>query len=146
MTEKQRQALRKHMDKIKSDPILLAEYRERHKKYKKNHIEKKGIENYRHEQKKYHSEYRKTEKGKEIKKSLKIRSNKLSFRFRVMTRDNFTCQYCGRNVKDDGMKIEVDHIIPRSKGGKDTFDNLVTACYECNQGKGSRLLSDHFML
>jgi len=56
-------------------------------------------------------------------------------RFDVLKRDGFTCQYCGRRTPD--VLLEVDHIIPKSKGGPDTIDNLVTACFDCNRGKGA---------
>jgi hypothetical protein len=59
----------------------------------------------------------------------------LTLRFRVLERDNFTCVYCGRNPSDDGVKLEVDHIFPKSRGGTDELANLVTSCRECNQGK-----------
>ncbi len=58
----------------------------------------------------------------------------LNLRFKVLHRDNFTCQYCGRTPKD-GVKLEIDHIIPRKNGGNAVFENLITACSECNQGK-----------
>ena len=58
-------------------------------------------------------------------------------------RDNFICQYCGRNVKEDKIKLQADHKIPRSKGGKDVFSNFITACEECNLGKGDILLLEH---
>jgi 5-methylcytosine-specific restriction endonuclease McrA len=51
----------------------------------------------------------------------------------IMHRDNYTCQYCGK--KSD---LTIDHIIPRSRGGKDTWDNVVVACLRCNVVKGSR--------
>jgi CRISPR/Cas system Type II protein with McrA/HNH and RuvC-like nuclease domain len=54
-------------------------------------------------------------------------------RFKVFKRDNFRCQYCGRT--SDETILEVDHIIPRSKGGNEDFGNLITACRECNRGK-----------
>jgi hypothetical protein len=60
-------------------------------------------------------------------------------RFEIFQRDNFTCQYCNR-TKDDGIKLVVDHIIPVSEGGKTIFDNLITACEECNSGKSNKLL------
>jgi hypothetical protein len=63
----------------------------------------------------------------------------LKLRFLIFTRDNFTCQYCGRRV-EDGAKLVIDHIRPFSKGGKTTEDNLVTACFECNMGKRDILL------
>lgn len=54
-------------------------------------------------------------------------------RFNVLNRDNFTCQYCGRQVPN--VKLHVDHITPRARGGRDSIDNYITACSDCNQGK-----------
>lgn len=51
----------------------------------------------------------------------------------VMIRDKFTCAYCG-SKKD----LTIDHIIPKSRGGKSTFDNCVTSCKSCNNHKGDR--------
>lgn len=51
-------------------------------------------------------------------------------RFKVLERDWFRCQYCWKNGKD--VSLEVDHIIPKSKGWTDEFDNLITCCRECN--------------
>lgn len=61
-------------------------------------------------------------------------------RFEVFKRDGFTCQYCGRKTPE--VVLEVDHIIPKSKGGGDELENLVTSCWECNRGKGASLLDD----
>ena len=61
-------------------------------------------------------------------------------RFEVFKRDRFTCQYCGKSSPD--VTLQVDHIIPVSKGGKNDMMNLVTACSDCNLGKGARELSD----
>ena len=59
-------------------------------------------------------------------------------RFRVMKRDNFKCQYCGRSpATDPKIILHVDHIIPWSKGGETTFENLRTLCSTCNRGKGN---------
>jgi 5-methylcytosine-specific restriction endonuclease McrA len=55
-------------------------------------------------------------------------------RFNVFLRDRFTCQYCG-----DREDLTFDHLIPRSKGGHTTWDNVVTACSPCNLRKGDRL-------
>lgn len=63
-------------------------------------------------------------------------------RFEVFKRDNFTCQYCGRNVKEDGVKLQCDHKVPKSKGGEDILSNLETACEQCNQGKKAVLLEN----
>lgn len=60
-------------------------------------------------------------------------------RFTILERDNFTCQYCGRTPQD-GVKLHIDHIIPKSKGGSDKKDNLITACEECNLSKSNKSL------
>lgn len=54
-------------------------------------------------------------------------------RFEVFKRDGFQCGYCGKTPP--GVVLEVDHIDPKSKGGKDGLDNLITACFDCNRGK-----------
>ena len=51
----------------------------------------------------------------------------------VLRRDKHTCQYCGST-----KQLTLDHIIPRSKGGKHTWDNVVIACERCNSRKGDR--------
>lgn len=51
----------------------------------------------------------------------------------VMRRDRFRCQYCGSHER-----LTVDHVLPKSRGGKDTWENLVTACTPCNNKKGNR--------
>lgn len=61
-------------------------------------------------------------------------------RFEAFKRDAFTCQYCGR--KPPAVVLEADHVIPRAEGGGDGLDNLITACEECNIGKGARTLDD----
>lgn len=59
-------------------------------------------------------------------------------RFRVLNRDRFRCVYCGKSASE--IEIEIDNVVPVSAGGSDTFDNLVTSCKPCNQGKKTRLL------
>lgn len=61
-------------------------------------------------------------------------------RFEVFKRDKFTCQYCGRKAPD--VVLEVDHIKPVFEGGTNEMINLITACFDCNRGKGKRELSD----
>jgi hypothetical protein len=61
-------------------------------------------------------------------------------RFEVFKRDKFTCQYCGRAAPD--VVLQADHIDPKASGGPDDLLNLVTSCFDCNQGKKDRLLSD----
>ncbi len=61
-------------------------------------------------------------------------------RFNVFLRDGFACQYCGT-----GEDLTFDHLIPRSKGGQTTWDNIVTACAPCNLRKGGRMPKDSGM-
>lgn len=60
-------------------------------------------------------------------------------RFEVFKRDSFTCQYCG--AAPPAVVLEVDHIEPVSEGGSNDAHNLITACFDCNRGKGSTSLS-----
>ena len=55
-------------------------------------------------------------------------------RFNVFLRDRFECQYCG-----DPKDLTFDHVIPRSRGGRTTWENVITACSPCNLQKGGRL-------
>lgn len=56
-------------------------------------------------------------------------------RYEILRRDNHTCRYCGASAPD--ALLELDHVTPTVLGGKDSADNLVTACTACNNGKGS---------
>lgn len=56
-------------------------------------------------------------------------------RFEVFSRDNFTCQYCGRQAPS--VKLHADHIVPVSRGGPTNKGNLRTSCEDCNNGKGA---------
>ena len=62
-----------------------------------------------------------------------------SLRFAVMERDGYRCRYCGATAKD-GIRLEVDHLLPVAKAGETTLDNLVTACEPCNRGKAARVV------
>lgn len=63
-----------------------------------------------------------------------------SERFCILKRDNFRCQYCGRPAPE--VSLEVDHIVPVSKGGDNNPENLITACSDCNLGKGTHLIEE----
>ena len=54
----------------------------------------------------------------------------------IMIRDNYTCQYCG--ATPPRATLTLDHVLPRSRGGQTTWDNIVTACRSCNVRKGDR--------
>ena len=69
-----------------------------------------------------------------IKKSTHAISDKL--RYQVLKRDNFKCCACGASpAKDPSVELHIDHIIPWSKGGESTLENLQTLCSKCNIGK-----------
>ncbi|MEM6423871.1 MAG: HNH endonuclease [Cyanobacteria bacterium P01_H01_bin.119] len=53
----------------------------------------------------------------------------------LLHRDSHSCQYCGY-TSNDGLTL--DHVLPRSRGGGDTWENIVTACVRCNVRKGNR--------
>ena len=71
-----------------------------------------------------------------LKTYIRPQSNPNFTRFNVFLRDKFSCQYCGSK-----NELTFDHLLPRSKGGKTDWNNVVTACSECNVKKGGRLLS-----
>ena len=58
-------------------------------------------------------------------------------RFNVFLRDGFTCQYC--DYKRAAPELTFDHVIPRARGGRTSWENVVTACGACNLRKGSKL-------
>lgn len=67
----------------------------------------------------------------------------------VLVRDNYTCIYCGVRLGETvrgktltKTDFTVDHVLPRSKGGKDNWTNTACACYACNHRKGDRLPND----
>ena len=57
-------------------------------------------------------------------------------RVNIFTRDGFRCQYCGERKAMDALNY--DHVVPRVRGGKTVWENIVTSCYACNDRKGSR--------
>lgn len=64
-----------------------------------------------------------------------------SLREKIKNRDNHTCLLCNLSVRDEkNLLLEIDHIIPLSKGGITSVDNLQTLCWKCNRSKGSRIL------
>lgn len=79
----------------------------------------------------------------EIKKTSVASENRrsigLGLRYKILNRDKFKCVRCGSSPATDlTCKLHIDHIVPFSKRGKTTFDNLQTLCEKCNLGKGNR--------
>jgi 5-methylcytosine-specific restriction endonuclease McrA len=52
----------------------------------------------------------------------------------IFRRDGYRCQYCGRSTS----RLTIDHVLPRNRGGQNTWENLTTACPDCNVRKGER--------
>lgn len=68
---------------------------------------------------------------------IKRKKNIIRFsRANIFLRDDFTCQYCGR--KRPRHELTLDHVVPAVQNGLKTWDNIVTACIQCNQRKGGR--------
>ncbi len=57
-------------------------------------------------------------------------------RFNIYARDDNTCQYCGRRFRRS--ELNLDHVVPRSRGGTTTWENVVCSCVPCNLRKGGR--------
>jgi 5-methylcytosine-specific restriction endonuclease McrA len=60
----------------------------------------------------------------------------------LLSRDNYTCQYCGSTEHP----LTIDHVIPRSRGGKTEWTNVVAACVSCNRRKGNKMPADARMI
>ncbi len=58
----------------------------------------------------------------------------------IYTRDRYCCQYCGQSYGPE--ELTYDHVVPRSRGGKTRWDNIVTCCVACNRRKGGRTPSE----
>ena len=72
-----------------------------------------------------------------LKDYIKPNSNPAFTRFNVFLRDRFSCQYCG--YPGD---LTFDHLVPRSRGGRTTWENVVTACSPCNLRKANRMAGE----
>ncbi|WP_456455398.1 HNH endonuclease [Thermovibrio sp.] len=92
----------------------------------------------------YYREVVITSPGREFRAPLLIRipiltrnwESSFPTRRAIFIRDNFTCAYCGKALKDS--EATVDHVVPKSRGGKWEWENLITCCKDCNQRKGNR--------
>lgn len=72
-----------------------------------------------------------------FKKGSRPKKKAIKFsRENIMIRDNWQCQYCSAKLQHDTLTY--DHVLPRSQGGKTSWDNVVACCYSCNQRKSNR--------
>ena len=63
-----------------------------------------------------------------------------ALRRQILDRDNHTCKYCGNStLNEPNLLLEIDHIIPVSKGGLTTEENLQTLCWKCNRHKSDKI-------
>jgi 5-methylcytosine-specific restriction endonuclease McrA len=67
---------------------------------------------------------------------VRSRQNRVTNRHRIFARDHYRCQYCGR--RGTAFDLTLDHILPKSRGGRTLAENLVTSCRGCNNRKGDR--------
>jgi 5-methylcytosine-specific restriction endonuclease McrA len=67
---------------------------------------------------------------------VRSRQNRVTNRHRIFARDRHRCQYCGR--RGTAFDLTLDHLLPKSRGGRTLAENLVTACQVCNNRKGDR--------
>lgn len=66
-------------------------------------------------------------------------------RFVIFERDKFRCIYCGKSSIEDKKELRIEHIIPRSKGGNNNLENIVTSCISCNLEKLVMILGDNII-
>lgn len=74
-----------------------------------------------------------------LKKYVKMANNLTNVRYskrNILLRDKMKCQYCGKICKN--AEATMDHVIPKSRGGKTSWTNIVTACHKCNNKKDDR--------
>lgn len=72
-----------------------------------------------------------------------MRSASKRVRYQILERDEFACRYCGAN--GPGTFLEVDHVVPHSRGGSNDTWNLTAACQPCNAGKTDRMPTDEII-
>lgn len=106
----------------------------------RNHYSKKAIYSIDEVPKRYAKlQQKKAYQNSEEARRKRARSQMTDkLRYSILKRDGFRCKICGRTAAD-GVKLHIDHIIPVSKGGESTPDNLRTLCETCNLGKGDEI-------
>lgn len=91
----------------------------------------------------FHNTERKI-KGESAQKGRKRSHISKTMKFEIFHRDNFSCYYCRRHKSDfpKGVHLTLDHKVPYIDGGDDSFENLVTACSDCNGGKSNKVIKN----
>lgn len=93
-------------------------------------------ERYDSQRKRWWEDFKKSEKYSTYLENRK--KQYLRFRFKLLEQFNFKCFYCGRSAPN--VELQIDHVHPRSRGGKTKKENFVVACVECNLGKGDVII------
>jgi 5-methylcytosine-specific restriction endonuclease McrA len=76
-----------------------------------------------------------------LRKAFRRHAKPVKFsRVNIYARDGYRCQYCGSKCTID--QLTYDHVVPRSRGGRTTWDNIVSCCYLCNSNKANRTPSE----
>lgn len=126
-------------NKLEENPTLKLKYGRRYGKFKEfcfNVMDKFGWQDIEEIQREFDNETFYGLKFQRISEK-NIRKWKKISKF-VFERDQYTCRYCKRV----GGVLEVDHVIPFSKGGSDDLDNLVTSCRTCNRQKKNKTVAE----
>src|SRR5690606_36360584 len=80
-----------------------------------------------------------------LRKAFRRYSKLVKFsRVNIYARDSYRCQYCG--VKCSIAELTYDHVVPRSRGGRTTWENIISCCYACNARKANRTPAEAKML
>ena len=89
--------------------------------------------------KKYKEKYLKNKKQEELEteknKEYRKKAIPLGLRYDVLHRDGYKCVICGKNVKDDNIRLHIGYIVSKTEGGKENIDNLRTLCENCDLNK-----------
>jgi len=79
-----------------------------------------------------------------LRKAFRRHAKPVKFsRVNIYARDGYRCQYCGTKCTIDGLTY--DHVLPRSRGGRTSWDNIVSCCYACNSKKANRTPAEAHM-
>lgn len=86
-----------------------------------------------------YEEFLETKKISHISSGFTVKERALvtdGLRYKILKRDNFKCKACGKSASE--VELQIDHIIPVSKGGKTIESNLQALCKKCNSGKSNK--------
>lgn len=88
-----------------------------------------------------HKEPKNRKPAQRVKVIKRKKTRKYANRFQIFKRDRYRCQICGVSAQyGEDVRLEIDHIQPRSQGGGNNPDNLWVLCFACNRGKGASQL------